>query len=267
MVKITPEALVRRVQVNIPFSFLADSYLPKFLEGGLNPEIGLDAFSMAYYPKGTFQQIARAFKSAGRRITLHAPFQDLAPGALDEWVRNATRSRLHQAFRFLPVFKPATIVCHLGYEDRHYQWNRKEWLACSNATWQEFTKLAAAQRVTVMLENVYETDPTLFLEVISRVNSPNLKVCLDVGHLLAFGGGDFTLWLETLWPVIGQLHLHDNSGEDDTHQALGTGKVPLQYVLDFMAARGSQPLITLEPHQEGSLTPSLAYLSQIWPWE
>jgi sugar phosphate isomerase/epimerase len=94
-----------------------------------------------------------------------------------------------------------------------------------------------------------------------------LRVCLDVGHLLAFGGGDFSGWLATLWPVIGHLHLHDNQGDEDTHLALGRGRAPVQKVLEFLAAKGRRPLITLEPHQEGSLTPSLEYLAQIWPWD
>jgi sugar phosphate isomerase/epimerase len=266
-VAITPEALVRRVQVNIPFPFLLAGYLPRFLKGGLNPEIGLDAGSLKRFSAATFRRIARTFQEAGRRLTLHGPFQDMAPGALDDGILAASRRRLRQFLGWLPVFRPVAVICHLGFEARHYQWDRENWLTRSAATWKELAALAAAHQTTLMLENVYETDPTLFLEVISRVNSPHLQVCLDVGHLLAFGGGDFTLWLKTLWPVIGQLHLHDNSGEDDTHQALGTGQVPLQYVLDFLAERGSQPLITLEPHQEGSLTPSLQYLSQIWPWE
>ena len=263
---IAPEALVDRVQVNIPFSFLVDKYLPRFLEERLNPEIGLDAFSLESYPRATFQQMARAFKKAGRFLTLHAPFQDLLPGALDEGVRAASRRRLHQSFRLLPVFQPVAIVCHLGYESRHYQWDRKEWLARSAATWKELAQIAAHHRVTVMLENVYETEPELFLELLKKVGAPNLKVCLDVGHLLCFGGGDFPHWLETLAPVIGHVHLHDNHGDADTHLALGAGKVPLEYVLNFLAGRDLRPLITLEPHQEGSLTPSLKHLAQIWPW-
>jgi sugar phosphate isomerase/epimerase len=118
-----------------------------------------------------------------------------------------------------------------------------------------------------MLENVYETDPEIFLEVLDRVKAPNLQVCFDVGHLLAFSTGDFPRWLKALAPVIGQLHLHDNHGDHDTHLALGAGKVPLQEVLDYLAAAGRRPLITLEPHQEGSLTPSLEYLAAIWPWD
>jgi sugar phosphate isomerase/epimerase len=264
---IAPEALVDRVQVNIPFSFLVDKYLPRFLEERLNPEIGLDAFSLQYYPKKVFQDTARAFKKARRRITLHAPFQDLLPGALDEWIRNASRQRLHQAFRWLPTFAPESIVCHTGYDAKLYQWDRQGWLHSSKATWKEFARLAADHGVMLMLENVYETEPELFLELLDLAGPFNLQICLDVGHLNAFGGGDFPRWLKALAPHIGQLHLHDNHGRGDEHLALGQGEIPIHSILHYLAEQGRQPIITLEPHQENSLAPSLEYLARIWPWD
>jgi sugar phosphate isomerase/epimerase len=264
---LTPAALISRVQVNIPFSFLGKGYLELFLDRGLNPEIGLDAYSLSHFQRRDFVRMARAFIKARRRLTLHAPFQDLLPGALDELILATTRRRLHQAFRLLPVFKPVTIVCHLGYDSKFYQWTRKDWLERSAATWKEFAALAATHGVTVMVENVYETDPDLFVELLALVNSANFRICLDVGHLQAFGGGDFEGWLNALWPHVGQLHLHDNRGDQDTHLALGQGTVPLEFVLLFLAGRDRRPLVTLEPHQEGSLGPSLKYLADIWPWE
>jgi sugar phosphate isomerase/epimerase len=264
---ISLSALVDRVQVNIPFPYLQAGYLEKFLRRGLNPEIGLDAFSLGHYPPAVFRQVARAFHAAGRHITLHGPFQDLAPGALDDSILAASRRRLRQAFRYLPVFRPRAVVCHLGYEARHYQWDRERWLARSAATWKELAALAAPCGVTVMLENVYETEPELFLEVLGRAGASNLQVCFDVGHLLAFSTGDFSHWLKTLAPVIGHLHLHDNHGDADNHLALGAGRVPLRETLDYFAARGHCPAVTLEPHQEGSLDPSLNYLAGIWPWD
>jgi sugar phosphate isomerase/epimerase len=264
---ITTAALIPQVQVNIPFSYLFSGYLERFLKQGLNPEIGLDGYSLRHYPPGVFRGVGRTFQQAGRRLTLHGPFQDLAPGALDDEVLAASRGRLRRAFRYLPVFKPVAVVCHLGFEERHYGWNREEWLARAAATFKELAAAAQAHGAAVMLENVYETDPEIFLEVLGRVRAPNLKVCFDVGHLLAFSTGDFPGWLKTLAPVIGQLHLHDNQGDHDTHLALGTGKVPLKMVLDYLAGAGRRPLITLEPHQEGSLNPSLEYLADIWPWD
>jgi len=263
---ISVEDLIPRVQVNVPFGFLVDRYLEVFLREGLNPEIGLDAHALRHYPKKVFQRVARAFHQAGRTITLHAPFQDLLPGALDDGIRAASRRRLHQAFRWLPVFSPASIVCHPGYEDRLYRWDRDNWLSRAAATWQELARLAQDHGVALMLENVYETDPRLFLDLLGLIQAPNVRVCLDVGHLSAFGGGNFPLWLQTLGPVIGQLHLHDNHGADDDHLALGAGNIPLKDILHYLAAQGPPPIITLEPHQEGSLRPSLEHLARIWPW-
>jgi sugar phosphate isomerase/epimerase len=266
-VGITPEALVGRVQVNIPFPFLVNGYLSRFVDRGLNPEIGLDAWSLGTYSPKTFRGVARIFEQAGRLLTLHGPFQDLAPGALDNMMLAASRRRLRQAWRWLPVFRPEAVVCHLGYEARHYRWDQEQWLSRAAATFRELGARAQPFGVRVMLENVYEDDPELIKEAIRRIGLDNVQVCLDVGHLNAFGGGDFQGWLETLWPLIGHLHLHDNQGILDDHQALGTGSVPLEFVLSFLAARGVRPLITLEPHQEGSLTPSLEYLAKVWPWE
>ena len=264
---LTLEALISRVQVNIPFPFLGQGYLELFLKRGLNPEIGLDAYSLSHFQRRDFTRMARAFQKARRRLTLHGPFQDLLPGALDETILTASRRRLRQAFNLLPVFKPVSIVCHLGWDTKLYQWDRANWLERSAATWKELAALAADQGVTVMVENVYETDPDLFVELLNLVKAPNFQVCLDVGHLQAFGDGDYDRWLNTLWPHIGQLHLHDNRGDQDSHLALGRGTVPLEFVLNFLAHRDRQPLVTLEPHHEGSLEPSLDYLAKIWPWE
>ncbi len=263
---ISAAELGARVQVNIPFAFLWAGYLKRFLARGLNPEIGLDAYSLGHYPPRAFGAAARAFQQAGRQITLHGPFQDLAPGALDDGVLAATRRRLRQAFRYLAVFRPTAVVCHLGYEDRHYHWDRANWLSRAAATWKEMAARAARHGALVMLENVYETEPEIFLEVLARVNAANLKVCLDVGHLLAFSTGDFPRWLQTLTPVIGQLHLHDNRGRADEHLALGAGRVPLAETLSYLAQHRCRPLITLEPHQEDSLEPSLEHLASLWPW-
>jgi sugar phosphate isomerase/epimerase len=264
---ITPEALVDRVQVNIPFPFLINGHLALFLDKGLNPEIGLDAWSLGTYPPKTFRRIARIFAQAGRRLTLHGPFQDLAPGARDDMILAASRRRLRQAWRWLPVFRPEAVVCHLGYEARHYSWDLESWIDRTAATFRELGVRAGDYEVRVMLENVYEKDPEIIKNVIRSIDLDHVQLCLDVGHLNCFGGGDFEGWLAILWPFIGHLHLHDNQGALDDHQALGTGNVPLDFVLTFLAERDKKPLITLEPHHEGSLAPSLQYLADIWPWE
>ncbi len=254
------------VHVNVPFGMLWERYLPLFLEERLNPEIGLDGPSLDRFTRQEFGQVAERLHQAGLRITLHAPFQDLLPGALDRHILAATRARLQEAFDLLDIFQPRTIVCHLGFESRHYNGMEDRWLAHSLGTWEPLAEQAAQYGTLVTLENVYETDPTLIRRLFSRLTAVNIRLCLDVGHLQAFAGGNFAVWLQELGDLVGQLHLHDNLGDQDEHLALGQGIIPLQQVLSYFAPCQPPPVVTLEPHKENSLKPSLQYLASHWPW-
>lgn len=258
-------AMLNQVHVNVPFGMLWERYLPLFLEQRLNPEIGLDGSSLDRFSRQEFSQVANRFHQAGLKITLHAPFQDLLPGALDRVILAASRSRLREAFDLLDIFQPRSIVCHLGFESRHYNGVEDRWLANSLGTWEPLAARAAQFGTMVTLENVYETEPTLIRRLFGQLKAGNVRMCLDVGHLQAFGGGNFALWLEELGDLVGQLHLHDNHGQEDEHLALGEGVIPLEQVLSYFARRRSAPLITLEPHRENSLEPSLRYLARHWP--
>jgi sugar phosphate isomerase/epimerase len=259
-------AIRAKVQVNAPFGMLWERYLPLFLEEHLNPEIGLDAVSLDRFSRRDFSKAADQLHQAGLHITLHGPFQDLLPGALDARILAATRARLQDAFDLVEIFQPRSIVCHIGYEARHYQGLEERWLAHSVATWEPLAEQAARHGALVALENVYETQPELIRELFTRLQAPNICFCLDVGHVQAFGGGNFQEWLEKVGGLVGQLHLHDNHGAQDEHLTLGAGIIPLPHILSFFADRDQTPVITLEPHHENSLLPSLEFLSANWPW-
>lgn len=259
-------AIKAQVHINAPFGRLWDHYLPLFLAEGLNPEIGLDAASLDRFSRRDFAAVADRLHEAGLKITIHGPFQDILPGALDAKILAASRSRLQDAFELLEVFQPRSIVCHIGYEARHYRGVEERWLEHSIATWEPLAEQAARSGTMVALENVYETQPELIRELFARLQAPNIRLCLDVGHLQAFGGGNFPAWLDEIGGLVGQLHLHDNHGALDDHLALGQGVVPLPRILSFFAARHPAPLVTLEPHHEDSLAPSLEFLGAHWPW-
>jgi sugar phosphate isomerase/epimerase len=259
-------AIKAKVQINAPFGRLWERYLPLFLEERLNPEIGLDASSLDRFSRQDFIKVADQLHQAGLNITLHGPFQDILPGALDAKILAASRARLQDAFDLLEIFQPRSIVCHIGYEARHYQELEDRWLAHSVATWEPLAEQAARHGTLVALENVYETQPELIGQLFARLQAPNIRFCLDVGHLQAFGGGNFQAWLTELGSLVGQLHLHDNHGVQDEHLALGQGIIPLPRILSFFAAHNQAPLITLEPHHENSLLPSLEFLAATWPW-
>ena len=260
-------SLLNRVQVNVPYRQLVDTYLDLFLHYSINPEIGFDAATLERMDQEPMEGVARLFAERGRTITLHGPFMDLAPGGVDEHIREVSVGRLQRTMDLVPLFRPQSVVFHAGYDDRRYHAHRKEWLARSLKTWEPLIRRAEELGVIIHLENVYEPTPEMILALIEAISSDSLGFCLDVGHMNTFAEVPLLEWLEVLGPYLREVHLHDNDGQGDTHGPIGSGNFPFNLLFGYLRDEGINPLLTLEPHEEPSLWRSLENLQRIWPWE
>ena len=253
--------IIDKVQVNIPFGMFFDGYLELFESEGLNPEICMDAEALDRFTKADYQKIAGILKRNGRTITFHGPFADMVPGSQDAGFLALTRKRLAQTIELIEIFEPLTIVCHPGYDDRRHSYYREAWLSTSIETWQEAGEKISRAGSRLMLENVYETDPGQMQPLFDQLAGPDIGFCFDVGHHYAFGNVSLHEWLTAMGPRLGQFHLHDNSGADDEHRALGQGDIEMAPLFDYLQARTENPpVLTLEPHRVEDLAPSLEYL-------
>ena len=246
--------------VNVPFDRLRNEFLELFIENKIRPEIGLDGDLLYNRNYDDFKKIADELKRAELPCTIHAPFFDLIPGALDRNILCATREKLQKAFELIPLFEPVSIVCHLGYEDNKHEERQEEWLKTSVETWSGLSAVAEKHGTLLMLENTYETGPEPFRLVFEKLNSPCVGFCLDVGHTLAFARNNWQDWLPALEPWLGQLHLHDNHGDRDSHLAIGEGIFDFTGLFDYLNQKDMAPIITLEPHDEEAFWGSIKAL-------
>ncbi|MFO7461980.1 MAG: sugar phosphate isomerase/epimerase family protein [Desulfatiglandales bacterium] len=259
--------ILKHVHVNIPFTLLKERYLPRFLEGAINPEIGFDASALENYSQEAFEVVARQIHEHALQVTIHAPFLDLSAGSTDPAVRGITRRRFEQVLQVARFFHPLRIVCHAGYDWKRYRYLKEKWIEGSLKTWEWMAEETRDLGAALMLENVYEQGPEDLLALLKPLKAHGVGFCLDTGHQAAFSTTPLSQWVETLHPFLGQLHLHDNSGEWDDHMALGRGNIDFESLFKTLRDIREAPLpITLEPHQEEDLAPSLAYLEKIWPW-
>ena len=255
------KAIIDKVQVNIPFGMFFDGYLALFETLGLNPEIGLDAAALDRFSKADFKKIAGIFQGNGRTVTFHGPFADMAPGSQDPAILQLTRKRFQQVVELVEVFNPLTVVCHPGYDFRRHGYYREEWLETSLETWAVLGEKISQAGSRLMLENVYETNPGQMDPFFSQLAGFNIGFCFDVGHQNAFGNVPMNEWLTTLGPYLGQLHLHDNTGVEDEHLALGQGDIVFEPLFEYLRKRAENPpVLTLEPHHSEDLEPNLAFL-------
>jgi len=261
------ETIKRLIYVNIPFQMLSQDYISAFVSQGLNAEIGLDAQTLEGTDMGRFRAVKKIFSDAGLRVTLHGPFIDMSPGSPDPEVRALTMKRFEAVIRIAEIFEPASIVLHAGYEQKRYGFVREVWFKNSLATWQWVAKAVSEKNTMVCLENVYEEHPSYLLPLLQELGASGIKFCLDTGHQAAFSQAPLGEWLSVLGEFVGQLHLHDNNGKADEHRAIGSGTIDFGLLFGWLRDHFTEPpIITLEPHREEDLWPSLKWLEDNWPW-
>lgn len=262
---------VRPCYVNLPLRYIATDgkYLNYFLEHGLNPEIGIDAFAAERLSERWHKRLAAKLKEAGLRVGVHLPFQDLHPGGIDPLILSASRDRLKHGLAIATIYSPDHLVAHALYAEQLYFNRYGQWLDNSIETWTELVGLWP-DGPPLFLENVYELNPNSFEDLLSNLPEGRVGFCFDIGHWHSFGGGSHSqapeIWLDTLSSFLGHMHLHDNDGTADQHLGLGDGDIPLDRIFAYLKKHDLRPSMTLEPHTEDSLLQSLCFLTEHPDW-
>jgi len=105
----------------------------------------------------------------------------------------------------------------------------------------------------------------LMCEQVKQIASPNVGICLDIGHAFLaapYVPGDFLTTIRATAPLIRHLHFHDNFGrlddwaesarerlafgEADSHAPPGWGKIPLRPVLSILKQNGYAGWVLME---------------------
>lgn len=176
------------------------------------------------------------------RRVLHAPFNELFPCAIDKKARALASERYRQAISLAKLYGAEKVVIHAGYNGWMYypSWYVEQ----SILFWKAF--LEDDPGVELLLENVLEEEPQWLLDIVREVGSPRLGLCLDVGHVNAYGKTTAIRWLEACGREIRHLHLHNNDGSWDTHSALNQGSIPMKELLQGCEAFCPEATATLE---------------------
>lgn len=161
------------------------------------------------------------------RSLLHAPYNELFPCAIDKKARALAAERYRQATDLATRYGSRKVIIHGGYNPQIYfpVWYVKQ----SVLFWQDF--LRGNPGVEIVLENVLEDDPRWLLDIVAGVDDPRLRLCLDIGHVNAYSSVPLTDWLVLWAPYLSHLHIHNNDGSRDAHNALNEGTIPIKELL------------------------------------
>ena len=241
------------IHVHIPFPKLKD-YRELLRKRKYDLEIYIPSSALDQLEHGDLALLADSLDWAPA-VTLHAPFMDLNPGAVDRMVRSATQMRFKQILNAASVLSPRAVVFHAAYDRWRYAGKTDIWLENSMETWPRVVETAVKTGTRVAIENVFDEDPEALALLIEKIGHQDFGFCFDTGHFNLFSKVPMESWFDRLGKHIIELHIHDNSGTADSHLAPGTGTVDFPRFFSLLAKQGCRPVYTLEAHDAADIEP------------
>ncbi|MCA9903609.1 MAG: sugar phosphate isomerase/epimerase [Anaerolineae bacterium] len=227
--------------------------------------IELMAFAYPHILDGQWEQVVEQYRTllapVGGNLTMHGPFFDMAPGSIDQRINQLTAERYQHALRIAETLSVPLVVFHANFlvsiRTDDY---RRSWQERNIKFWGEMADYAQRLGVVIAVENMWEFDPYIISDVLRRVDHPNLRACLDVGHAHLFSQVPFDEWLDVLSPHIVHLHINNNPGDNDFHQGLHEGVLDYRQLLPKLRSLPNIPSMTLEMDKVSDMAASLDLL-------
>lgn len=245
--------------INVPYDVL-ENYLPFIKQEKSNLEIYFGSIRFSSIKKNDIIKLKNKLDYSPQ-LTIHAPYMDLSPGAVDPGVREITTKRFSDVLGFAEILEPEVVVFHSGYEKWKYGNRVDIWLEGSLKTWVPLNERASDMGVKIAIENIFEDEPVHLKLLMEEVKSKNFGLCFDTGHFNLFSKIPLSDWLKLIKPYIIELHLHDNTKTSDNHSAIGDGNFDFRTL--FRELRGRNCVYTIEAHTVEDVRKSIERLKSL----
>lgn len=192
--------------------------------------------------------------------TMHGAFLDLAIHSDDDRISAISKSRIERDVLTALRLGCEKVVFHMGYNPLVPGDRYRQRLVESHVNFWSYI-MGSYPGVTICLENQWETDWTIFQEIFTTLQHPNLGMCLDVAHAHVYGHYSPKAWIEAIPTQVRHMHWSDNCGDRDSHLPLGAGNIAWSPIFDS-GDLWKTVTVTLEVAETAGIQRSLAFLSR-----
>ncbi len=248
--------MMNNIHVHIPYNKLKE-HLAKIKEYKLNLELYFSSPTLDVLQRDDLEGLLMELDYKPS-LSIHAPFMDLSPGAIDSKVRAVTIERFMHIIEISEIISASHIVFHSGYEKWTYNHKIDTWLEKSLITWEHIINNSRHFDVKLTIENIFEDEPTNLRLLMERLHSDKFGICFDTGHFNIFSTKTIDEWMAALEPYILELHLHDNVKTADSHYPIGDGSFDFHKLFSYIKQKDC--LYTIETHSPEMVIKSMERL-------
>jgi len=212
----------------------------------------------------TLAEYKRLLAPVPGKITLHGPFMDMASGSPDPRINAVSTARYRAAIHIAAELGAPQIVLHANFiGSLHNDFYRQGWHQRNLDFWPPLISYAYERGVRLLIENMWEFDPTIIADLLEAIDHPNFRACLDVGHAHIFGAPRFSWddWLRVMAPWVDEFHMNNNNGILDEHHGFDWSEGVLDYHALLPGIRAACPMadLVMEMDRVSDMRASLHY--------
>jgi len=212
----------------------------------------------------TYAKVVDSFKND----TIHGAFLDVTLHSTDRLIREASELRVRQSLDIAKEMGVRGVVFHTNrlYNFREENYTRN-WVNTNEAFFRKM--LEEYPDTEIYLENMFdEASDNIAILAMRMADAKNFGICLDYAHARVYGE-DVREWFKDLAPYIKHMHINDNDGKNDLHQAIGDGSINWPWFNNLMDAYEVNSSILVEVSGYEKQKKSMEFMSRnsILPFE
>jgi sugar phosphate isomerase/epimerase len=247
--------------MNISVSTLALS--PKPLENVLSclEDRGLEYCEVINeYPYNTIDE--DLVDSFNIKLSIHSPLSDVNIASYNDTMRRSSVSQIKNSIDIAAKMEPGIVVVHPGHIPILGNKFEDKILKNSITSLEECSKYATDNGVMLCIENMPDIEGLLGKDINQLdeiVKDLDAHITLDVGHA---NNMKFTVHEMLKSPRIKHIHLSDNDGSYDNHNAIGSESIDFKTLFNELKRIGYEGILVVEVKDPMAVSDSLNFLEK-----
>ena len=197
------------------------------------------------------------------KTSVHSPLSDINIASLNESIRKASIKEIKDSINLASKIDASVVVVHPGHMAFLAREFPDEIMKNSLKSLKECSKYAEEHGISLCVENMPDMEGLICKnldELYELTQQLGVLMTLDVGHAHNMG-----LSVDEMlkYDNIGHIHLSDNDGSFDNHDAIGSKNIDFELLFKRLNKENFEGICVIEVKQQDEILNSLDYINKM----
>jgi len=197
------------------------------------------------------------------KTSVHSPLSDINIASLNESIRKASVREIKDSIDLASKIDASVVVVHPGHMAFLVREFKDELMQSSLKSLKECLKHAGEYGIKLCVENMPEMDGMIcksLEELYELTQKTGVSIALDVGHAHSTG---LSIDKMIKYDNIGHIHLSDNDGSFDNHDAIGSKNIDFKSLFKGLRRMKFDGVCVIEVKKQDEILESLDYIKKL----